>query len=330
VTNGIAPLEVQFSSAGSRDPDPQDSLTFAWDFDGNGTTDSTDPNAAHVYTQNGVYAAKLTVTDSSGKTDVKTTTITVGNTAPTVRVVTPLAGDFFAFGDALDYVVEVEDPEDSSIDCSRVQVTAVLVHDEHGHGGDSQIGCTGTLATDAADASHGGYIGTGVSATYTDEGANGQPPLSTTTQNVVQVRRQQVEYTQEQSGTATGNSGEPDVGGGQVRNSLDDGDYVAINRFVNLTNMNKEISFRFAANATAGTNRANVEIHLDSPTGPLATTVTLQATGGNNTFTTQTFPLNFTGSRRVYLVFKTTSGGAAGNFGNLNWVEFSGAGTQAP
>ena len=50
-----------------------------------------------------------------------------------------------------------------------------------------------------------------------------------------------------------------------------------------------------------------MEIHLDSPTGPLATTVTLEATGGNNTYTTQTFPLNFTGSRRVYLVFKRPS-----------------------
>ena len=40
----------------------------------------------HTYTTNGVYTAKLTVTDSTGKTDVKTTTITVGNTAPTLTI----------------------------------------------------------------------------------------------------------------------------------------------------------------------------------------------------------------------------------------------------
>ena len=47
--------DVQFSSDGSRDPDPGDSIRFAWDFDGNGTVDSTDPNPTHVYTTNGVY-----------------------------------------------------------------------------------------------------------------------------------------------------------------------------------------------------------------------------------------------------------------------------------
>ena len=43
-TNGTAPLTVQFCSEGSSDPDPADSITFAWDFDSDGTTDSIDPN----------------------------------------------------------------------------------------------------------------------------------------------------------------------------------------------------------------------------------------------------------------------------------------------
>ena len=63
---------MQFSSEGSRDPDPGDSIRFAWDFDGNGTVDSTDPNPTYVYTTNGVFTAKLTVTDSAEKTDTKT------------------------------------------------------------------------------------------------------------------------------------------------------------------------------------------------------------------------------------------------------------------
>src|SRR3954453_20486789 len=88
-TNGLAPLSVQFSSEGSRDPDPGDSIRFAWDFDGDGTVDSTDPNPSHVYTANGVYTAKRTVTDSAGKSDSKPLTITVGNTAPTIEITTP-------------------------------------------------------------------------------------------------------------------------------------------------------------------------------------------------------------------------------------------------
>ena len=63
---------MQFSSEGSRDADPGDSITFAWDFDGNGTVDSTDPNPTLTSTRaNGVYTARLTVTDSTGKTDIQ-------------------------------------------------------------------------------------------------------------------------------------------------------------------------------------------------------------------------------------------------------------------
>jgi PKD repeat protein/type 1 glutamine amidotransferase len=333
VTNGRAPLEVEFSSEGTRDPDPSDSITYAWDLDGDGATDdSTDPNPTYTYTANGVYVVKLTVTDSSGKTDTKTTTITVGNTAPTLTITSPRDGDFFNWGDDIPFTITGSDPEDGAIDCSQVTVTFVLVHDQHGHGEDSQTGCSGTLSTLADDASHGGYIAGGINVTYTDEGANGQPPLTTQVQHVVQIRRQQVEFAQEQSGTTTGNvgGGEVDPGGGQIRNGLDDGDWIAINRFVNLANMDKQITFRFAANATAGTDRVNVEIHLDSPTGPLATTATLKATGGNNAYTSQTFPLDFTGSRRVYLVFKPVAGGPTTGFGNLNWVEFAGAGHGVP
>jgi PKD repeat protein len=335
-TNGQAPLTVKFSSAGSNDPDPADSLRFAWDF-GDGTS-SSDQNPTHTYTANGVYTARLTVTDSTGKTDIQSTVITVGNTAPTVTINTPLDGDFFEWGDDVPYTVTVTDPEDGPVNCARVTVTFVLVHDTHGHAEDSKTGCSGVLQTFAEDASHGGYIAGGISATYTDLGANGQPALSTTDQNIVQVRRQQVEYAQEQNGTGTANAPgfEPDPGGGQIRNSLNDGDWIALNNLVNLTNMNKEITFRFAGGAgnnPAGEARINVEIRDGSPTGPLLTTATLQSTGSTNTYSSQTFPLNYTGSKRLYLVVRQIAGGATaggGGFGNLNWVEFSGAGAGVP
>ena len=46
-TNGQAPLSVQFSSEGSRDPDPGDSIRFAWDFDEqrHGRLDRPEPDA---------------------------------------------------------------------------------------------------------------------------------------------------------------------------------------------------------------------------------------------------------------------------------------------
>ena len=66
-TDGPVPLTVNFSSAGSNDADPGDSIRFEWDFDGNGTVDSVEPNPTHTYTTRGRYTAKLTVIDSSGK-----------------------------------------------------------------------------------------------------------------------------------------------------------------------------------------------------------------------------------------------------------------------
>ena len=40
---------MQFSSEGSNDPEGTP-LTYAWDFDNNGTVDSTDANPTHTYT----------------------------------------------------------------------------------------------------------------------------------------------------------------------------------------------------------------------------------------------------------------------------------------
>ena len=83
-TSGQDPLTVAFSSEGSVDADPGDSIRFEWDFNNDGTVDSIDPNPTFTYTTRGVFVAKLTVTDSSGKIGAANTTITVGNTAPTV------------------------------------------------------------------------------------------------------------------------------------------------------------------------------------------------------------------------------------------------------
>ncbi|MGW5670948.1 ThuA domain-containing protein [Micromonospora sp. NPDC003776] len=325
-TNGRAPLTVAFSSEGSKDPDPGDSIRFAWDFDGNGTTDSIDPNPSFTYTTNGVYTARLTVTDSSGKTASANTTITVGNTAPTVTVNTPLEGGFFSWGDDIPWSVTVTDPEDGPVDCSKVEVTFVLGHDSHGHGEANQFGCSGVLPTDADDASHGGYIYGVVSASYTDKGANGQPALTTVDQQIVQAKRQEVEFATDESGTTVGTSA--DTGGGQQRGSLDNGDWIAINNTVNLKNM-QSVTLRTSGGsaATAGQPRFGVQLRLDSPTGPLLTTATVNATSGNNAFTSTTVPITDPGgSHKLYLVFTTVSGGPASGFGNLNWVEFTGQG----
>jgi PKD repeat protein len=65
-TNGIVPLTVNCadSSAGYDQP-----LSYAWDFDNDGNTDSTAQNPSHQYTSDGTYTVKLTVTDADESTD---------------------------------------------------------------------------------------------------------------------------------------------------------------------------------------------------------------------------------------------------------------------
>jgi PKD repeat protein len=59
-TEGVAPLTVIFSSAGSSDPEGRP-LTYLWLF-GDSTT-STEANPVHIYSLDGQYLARLTVSD---------------------------------------------------------------------------------------------------------------------------------------------------------------------------------------------------------------------------------------------------------------------------
>ncbi|GAA2377831.1 ThuA domain-containing protein [Dactylosporangium salmoneum] len=328
VTDGVAPLTVNFSSEGSNDPDPGDSIKFAWDFDGNGTTDSIEPNPTFTYTTNGVYTARLTVTDSSGKAASANTTITVGNTSPTVKVNVPTEGGLFAFGDTIPFNVTVTDPQDGQIDCSRVQVTFVLGHDTHGHAESSTTGCSGTLPTFAEDESHGGNVFGVISASYTDKGGpGGIPALTTVTQATIRQKKQEVEWAIDQFGTAT--AATADVGGGLQRNGIGSGDWIALNGTIDLTNINS-LTFRTSGGSGAAGTGA-VEVRLDAVDGPVLTTVTIAPTANATTYASQTFPItNPGGAHRIYLVFRPVAGGPTNNYFNLNWVEFGGQGVKAP
>ena len=132
-TDGPSPLTVNFSSAGSLDEDPGDSIRFEWNF-GDGSPISTEPNPTHTYTQRGRFTAVLTVFDSSGEKTSTSTIITTGNTTPDGHASTaPLDGGLFSFGDELEFKVTVTDPEDPTISCDDIKVKFVLGHDTHGH-----------------------------------------------------------------------------------------------------------------------------------------------------------------------------------------------------
>jgi PKD repeat protein len=337
-TDGALPLTVNFSSAGSNDSDPADSISFEWDF-GDGSAHSVDPNPSHTYTVRGRYTAVLTVTDSSGKSNSQSTVITAGNTSPTVVVNTPVAGGTFAFGNDIPFTVTVTDPEDGAINCSDVQVTFVLGHDTHGHAEGGTTGCSGVLHTDANDVAHGGNVFGVISATYTDHGVghDNVQTLSTTSQTQIRQKHQEVEFVVNQSGTntATNNDGGPSAppSPGVHRGSLAAGDWIQLNGPFNLLNIDS-LTFRVAdaaAGRTAGSPLAAIEVHQDTLTGPIVGTFNLVSTGGTTVWTSQTFSISLAGTHELFLVFRTVTGGSTGgNLFNLNWAEFVGSGIGQP
>jgi cytochrome c len=145
---GLAPLTVQFSSAGTTDPDG-DSLSYAWDFTSDGRVDSKKANETFTYRQDGVFRATLNVTDEHGRSAAEYVDIFVGNQPPTVDLVTtPAPGQPFHFGDTVQFQVNVTD--EAPVDCSRVQVSYILGHDTHGHPLSTTAGCSGSIVTSAS------------------------------------------------------------------------------------------------------------------------------------------------------------------------------------
>src|SRR4051812_38843831 len=227
-TEGLAPLSVNFSSAGSSDPE-NTPLTYAWDF-GDGSPVSSAPNPTHVFTTNGSYQVKLTVTDQGGLTGVSNTVVTVGNRTPVVTIETPADGQIASFTDKVSYKISVTDPEDGStgsgINCSDITVTVSLGHDEHAHGLSQQTGCTGTVST-GLTAGHGAEANTFtvLGVAYTDKGATGAPALTGRAQAILQPKTKQAEFFSHSTGVSTQNTTDP-IGGGLQLTGIDEGDSV--------------------------------------------------------------------------------------------------------
>ncbi|MFJ4753622.1 MULTISPECIES: lectin [unclassified Streptomyces] len=300
VTSGKAPLSVSFSSAGSSDPDG-DTLGYAWTF-GDGAT-STAANPSHTYTTEGQYTATLKVTDPSGKSATASVQITVGNTAPTVRIDMPADGQIYDFGAAIPFKVTVTDPEDGTIDCSRVKVNFIIGHDSHGHPQTSATGCTGTLQT-LADGEHdpNANIFGVVDAEYTDKGAAGQPALTTHDQRVTQPSHRQAEHYGGSAGVQI--IQKTPAHGGRTVGEIHNGDWISFTPY-NLANA-RTFTARVSSAGAGGT----IEVRSGSATGTLLGTVTVPVTGGWETFQDVTTSLSNqpAASAPLFLVFKGGSG----------------------
>ncbi|MGW5265730.1 lectin [Microbispora sp. NPDC004025] len=294
-TSGAAPLTVNFSSAGSSDPEGG-TLSYSWNF-GDGTT-STSANPAKTYTTNGTYTATLTVRDPQGLTGTASVTVNVGNTAPSVAFTSPVEGQLFSFGDTVPFQVNVSDPEDGTIDCSAVTVTYFLGHDSHAHQITSKSGCSGSIAVpvDGEHDSAANIYGV-LQASYTDKGG-----LTTTVVRTLQPRHRQAEHFGAQQGLQTADHTTAE--GGKTVGYTDDGDWISFTPY-NLAN-----ATRITARVSSGGVGGRLEVRAGSATGTLLGTVTVAATGGWETFTDVSANLSGApaGTTTLYLVFRGATG----------------------
>ncbi len=129
-TSGPVPLTVDFDSTGSTPAQPGDTLTYAWDLDGDGAfDDSSAAQPTWVYNTLGTYSARLRVTDTHGGFDISTpVVIEAGNEAPTATILTPSSALTWKVGDLIAFSGEATDPQDGDLPASALSWEVVIHH----------------------------------------------------------------------------------------------------------------------------------------------------------------------------------------------------------
>ncbi|WP_405997618.1 ThuA domain-containing protein [Streptomyces sp. NBC_00829] len=299
-TSGKAPLRVALSSAGTSDADG-DALTYAWDFGDGGT--STEANPTHMYRKNGTYTATVTAKDPTGRTGSASVHVVVGNTAPKVTLELPAEGRLFSFGDEIPFKVTVTDPEDGTIDCTKVKVTYILGHDSHGHPVTSANGCTGSIKT-SADGGHdpNANIFGVFDAEYTDGGGGGQAALTSHDHAQLQPRHRQAEH-------FTGSTGikiydKASANGGRTVGDIHNGDWISFKPY-NLTG-----STKLTARVSSGGAGGFLEVRTGSAGGQILGSAPVPVTGSWETFQNIDVPLRAVPKKttELFLVFKGGTG----------------------
>jgi glucose/arabinose dehydrogenase/regulation of enolase protein 1 (concanavalin A-like superfamily) len=112
---GLAPLSVQFSSAGSSDPYGLP-LTYSWDF-GDGSPLSAAANPSHIYSTDGTYTATLTVSNGS-QTASASIQVVVGHTPPTASITSPAVNATYNGGNTISFSGTATDAADGTLPAS--------------------------------------------------------------------------------------------------------------------------------------------------------------------------------------------------------------------
>ncbi len=128
-TSGVPPLNVNFSSSGTSDPE-NNPLTYSWDF-GDGSISSL-PNPTHTYQTNGRFTARLTVSDGPNQVLSNPINIIVGR-RPSVTVSSPTNGATFKARDVISFAGSATDADDGPLAASALTWHIIFHHGTHTH-----------------------------------------------------------------------------------------------------------------------------------------------------------------------------------------------------
>ncbi len=215
-----------------------------------------------------------------------------------MTIETPVHGKLIDFGDKIPYKVTVTDPEDGTVDCSKVTVNPALGHDDHEHPTTDLPGCEGTVDTgDLGGHPEGADLTYVLNAKYTDKGGDGVSALTGYGRSVLQPKHKQAEYRDDQSGTRI----VPQEGAenGERVGDISNGDWIAFDP------MSVEGIGKVAYQLSSPYGVGSIELRADAPDGKLLATTPVPDTGGWDTYrSTPAVPVEaLTGTHKLYLVF---------------------------
>jgi uncharacterized repeat protein (TIGR01451 family) len=129
-TSGDIPLTVTFDGTGSIPAEPGDTLTYAWDLDGDGNfNDSIFPTPSFQYTIPGTYQVRLKVTDQRGASAISDPIeIDAGAIAPVPTILTPPPTLTWKVGDTIDFSGEAVDPQEGMLPPADLSWTILIHH----------------------------------------------------------------------------------------------------------------------------------------------------------------------------------------------------------
>lgn len=130
--SGPVPLVVHFDGISSNDPDG-DSLTYEWDFNGDGIVDATGETTSYTFTTVATYNVTLTVRDGNGGENSTSLMIDAGNTPPEVTIELPAPDARFAEGQKLVLHGSATDLQDGELSDSALTWEVRRHHNTHYH-----------------------------------------------------------------------------------------------------------------------------------------------------------------------------------------------------